>query len=126
MGLKRLFASTRMGARKWVIGVAALCLAGAVSAAAVVIPNLFPLLDPTGFVSTYNTNGPIKENGAFFQSLGTNGRSCGTCHQASNAMGLSLTNIQARYLLTGGRDPLFAVLRRRQLSERHVAQHPGA
>jgi cytochrome c peroxidase len=108
MGLKRLFASTRMGARKWVIGVAALCLAGAVSAAAVVIPNLFPLLDPTGFVSTYNTNGPIKENGAFFQSLGTNGRSCGTCHQASNAMGLSLTNIQARYLLTGGRDPLFA------------------
>src|ERR1700753_3445809 len=108
MGLQRLFANTKIGARKWIVVVAALALAGAVSAGVVVIPNLFPLLDPTGFVSTYNTNGPIKENGAFFQSLGTNGRSCGTCHQASNAMGLSLTNIQTRYLFTGGRDPLFA------------------
>jgi cytochrome c peroxidase len=108
MRLQRLFTSTRIGARKWIVGVAALAVAGAVSAAVVVIPNLFPFLDATGLVSTYNTNGPIKEDGAFFQSLGTNGRTCGTCHQASNAMGLSLTNIQARYLLTGGRDPLFA------------------
>ena len=51
MDLKRLFASTSMGARKWAIGIALLSLAGAVSAA-VVIPNLFPFLDPTGFVST--------------------------------------------------------------------------
>lgn len=108
MGLQRPFANRKIGARKWIVAVAALALAGAVSAGVVVIPNLFPLLDPTGFVSTYNTNGPIKENGAFFQSLGTNGRTCGTCHQASNAMGLSLTNIQTRYLFTGGHDPLFA------------------
>jgi cytochrome c peroxidase len=107
MRLQRLFINTRTGARKWVVGIAVLVFAGAVSAA-VVIPNLFPFLDATGFISTYNTNGPIRENSAFFQSLGTNGRTCATCHQASNAMGLSRTNIQARYLLTGGRDPLFA------------------
>src|SRR5882757_187609 len=106
MALKRLFAGTKTGARKWVVGIAALSLAGVVSAT--VIPNLFPFFDPTGFVSTYNTNGPIRENNAFFQSLGTNGRSCATCHIAANAMGLSVQNIQARYLLTGGRDPLFA------------------
>jgi cytochrome c peroxidase len=108
MGLRRLIArATKISARTWVVGFGVLSLAGIVSAA--VIPNLFPFLDPTGFVSTYNTNGgPIKENGAFFQSLGTNGRACSTCHIAGNAMGLSLQNIQARYLLTGGRDPLFA------------------
>jgi cytochrome c peroxidase len=106
MGLKRLFARSKFGVRTWVVGIAALSLAGIVSAA--VIPNLFPFLDPTGLVSTYNTKGPINENNAFFQSLGTNGRTCATCHQASNAMGLSVLNIQARYLLTGGRDPLFA------------------
>jgi len=106
MDLKRLFARTRMSARTWVVVIAALSLAGVVSAA--VIPNLFPFLDPTGLVSTYNTNGPIRENNAFFQSLGTNGRTCATCHIAANAMGLSVQNIQARYLLTGGRDPLFA------------------
>jgi cytochrome c peroxidase len=107
MGLNRLFVRTKIGVRTWVVGIAVLSLAGIVSAA--VIPNLFPFLDPTGFVSTYNANGgPIKENGAFFQSLGTNGRACSTCHIAGNAMGLSLQNIQARYFLTGGRDPLFA------------------
>ena len=106
MRLKRLFARTKFGVRTWVVIVAALSLAGVVSAA--VIPNLFPFLDHAGLVSTFSTTGPIRENGAFFQSLGTNGRTCATCHQVSNAMGLSLQNIQARYFLTGGRDPLFA------------------
>ncbi len=108
MGLKRFFAGNKLGAHKWIVAFALLSLTGAVSAAVVTIPNLFPFLDSTGFVSTYNTHGAIKENGAFFQSLGTNGRSCATCHVASNAMGLSLPNIQARYFLTAGRDPLFA------------------
>src|SRR5262245_23482619 len=76
-----------------------------------VIPNLLPLLDPTGFVSTYNTGGKIDTNGknnAFFEDLGTNGRNCGTCHIAANAMGLSTDNIQERFHRTKGRDPLFA------------------
>jgi len=68
MDLKPLSASTRLTERKWIIGIALLSLAGAVSAA-VVIPNLFPFLDPTG-VSTCNATGPIKENNAFFESLG--------------------------------------------------------
>lgn len=92
--------------RKWVLVVAFLGLAGAISAA--VIPNLFPFLDPTGVVSTYNISGPIDEKGPFFQSLGTNGRSCATCHIAGDAMGLSVENIRVRFELTRGRDPLFA------------------
>jgi len=97
---------TKLAKRRWLLLVGFLGLGGAISAA--VIPNLFPFLDPTGLVSTYNLNGPIDEKGVFFQSLGTNGRSCGTCHIAANAMGLSVQNIQTRFELTGGRDPLFA------------------
>ena len=101
-----LRAATQTRARKCLAVAAFLGLGGALSAT--VIPNLFPFLDPTGVVSTYNVNGPIREDGPFFQSLGTNGRSCGTCHGASDAMGLSVRNVKLRYALTRGRDPLFA------------------
>jgi cytochrome c peroxidase len=97
----------RVHARKLMIVAGMLCLATAASAV-MVIPNLFPFLDPTGIVSTYNTAGPIVENTPFFQSLGTNGRSCATCHIAGNGMGLSTQNIQQRFVMTSGHDPLFA------------------
>ena len=97
----------RVHARKLMLVAGMLCLATAASAV-MVIPNLFPFLDPTGIVSTYNTAGPIVENTPFFQSLGTNGRSCGTCHIAGNGMGLSTQNIRQRFVMTRGNDPLFA------------------
>jgi hypothetical protein len=65
-------------------------------------------IDPTGVLQTINANGPTNTNGAFFQSLGTNGRSCSTCHVASQAMSMSPPQIRARFALTHGRDPLFA------------------
>jgi hypothetical protein len=46
--------------------------------------NLKRFQDKTGAVATFNTGGDINENNPFFQSLGTNGRSCATCHQAVN------------------------------------------
>ncbi len=75
---------------------------------AVIIPSLFPFRDPTGLVSTYNAAGPINEKNAFFQSLGTNGRTCATCHLASDAFGLGVTSIRAAFQKSGGHDPLFA------------------
>jgi len=81
-----------------------------VASAAIFIPNLFPFRDPTGFVSTYNATGPILENNPFFQSLGTNGRACSTCHLASDAMGLGTTSVRNTYLRTRGHDPLFAAV----------------
>jgi len=88
--------------------VVLLILAATVSAA--VIPNLLPFLDPTGFVSTFNSAGKIdtSDKNPFFENLGTNGRNCGTCHIAANGMGLSTDNIQERFHRTKGRDPLFA------------------
>jgi cytochrome c peroxidase len=94
--------------KKWTLAAAFFATAGAVSAGVIIIPNLFPFLDATGLVSTYNTGGAIHEDGAFFQSLGTNGRTCGTCHQASDAMGLRAENVRLRYITSRGTDPLFA------------------
>jgi hypothetical protein len=64
--------------------------------------------DPTGVIQTYSTLGPVDTRGAFFQSLGTNGRTCATCHVADQAMGISAAGVQARFLATRGKDPLFA------------------
>jgi cytochrome c peroxidase len=72
------------------------------------IPNgtLFP--NPGGASQTYSTiGGGIDQIGPFFQSLGTNGRSCATCHQPSDGMSVSAAHVQARFLLTRGLDPIF-------------------
>ena len=50
----------------------------------------------------------IDPGNAFFQSLGTNGRSCGSCHLQGSAFGLSAEAAQAVFAATGGTDPLFA------------------
>jgi cytochrome c peroxidase len=97
-----------LGNRRWL--AAALLLVFSCAASATIIPNLFPFLDATGLVATFNTAGPINESqkNPFFENLGTNGRNCGTCHIAGNGMGLSLQNIQERFVRTHGHDPLFA------------------
>lgn len=82
-------------------------------ASAAMFQNLFHFLDPAGIVTTYNANGgPIDENSnnPFFKNLGTNGRSCGTCHLGSDAMGLSVRSIQSTFYRTHGNDPLFAAV----------------
>ena len=64
--------------------------------------------DASGVITTLSVNGPFDTQGAFFQSLGTNGRSCATCHVASEAMSISASGIQQRFRETRGSDPLFA------------------
>jgi len=65
----------------------------------------------TGVVRTLLTGAPMETVGhPFFTPLGPNGRACVTCHQPSNAMGLSAEAIQERWQITGGKDPLFAAI----------------
>ncbi|HTB17633.1 MAG TPA: hypothetical protein VK708_05925 [Bryobacteraceae bacterium] len=72
------------------------------------LPNLFPLPNGSGLLQTYNTNNaPISLKGAFFQSLGTNGRSCSSCHLPTEGWSVSAAEIQLRFLLTQGLDPIF-------------------
>jgi hypothetical protein len=71
------------------------------------VPNLAGFPDPGGVVRTFSQNGDIDLTGPFFQSLGTNGRSCGTCHQPSDAMSISAAHVQARFDQSQGLDPVF-------------------
>jgi hypothetical protein len=64
--------------------------------------------DPAGLIATFKVDGPIDTSNAFFQSLGTNGRSCATCHDARQAMSITPEAARQRYDATRGRDPLFA------------------
>jgi hypothetical protein len=69
--------------------------------------NLRPFDDPTGRVRSVSTSGEAEVNNAFFQSLGTNGRSCVTCHQASDAWTVTPEHIRARFEASDGTDPIF-------------------
>jgi len=90
------------------IGVLIAILATATSAAPQSLPNLFPLPNGSGLLETYNiNNAPISLRGAFFQSLGTNGRSCSSCHLPTEGWSVSAAEIQLRFLLTQGLDPIF-------------------
>lgn len=80
----------------------------AIAAVTASIPNLRHFFDPTGAIATFNTGGDINRNSAFFQSLGTNGRTCETCHQADQAFSISPDHVQEVYERTRGADPLFA------------------
>jgi cytochrome c peroxidase len=72
------------------------------------LPNLSPLPNGSGFLETYNVNNaPISLTGAFFQSLGTNGRSCASCHLPTEGWSVSASEVQLRFLLTRGLDPIF-------------------
>jgi len=72
------------------------------------IPNGVFFPNPNGASQTYSTNGGgIDLTGPFFQSLGTNGRSCATCHQPSDGMSVAAANIQQRFVQTQGLDPIF-------------------
>src|SRR5712671_4506976 len=72
------------------------------------IPNGTFFANPGGASETYSTtSGGIDLTGPFFQSMGTNGRSCATCHQPSDAMSVAAANVQQRFSLTQAQDPIF-------------------
>ncbi len=72
------------------------------------IPNLNPYPNRAGFVETYNAAGkPIDTSGPFFQPLGTNGRSCFSCHRPAQGWSISTEELKVRFELSFGRDPIF-------------------
>src|SRR5580765_1113849 len=61
------------------------------------IPNGTQFSNDAGTVTTYSTTGDIDLTNPFFQDLGSNGRSCGSCHQPSDGMSVSAEHIQDRF-----------------------------
>src|SRR5690242_10811541 len=60
-----------------------------------------------GTDSSVTTASSFDFSNPFFQPLGSNARSCSTCHQPSNGWSIRPEDIQARFVSTGGMDPLF-------------------
>ncbi|HTZ48964.1 MAG TPA: hypothetical protein VMH20_15335 [Verrucomicrobiae bacterium] len=73
------------------------------------LPQMSTTLDNTGQTTTYFPGGAVTTaNEAFFQSLGTNGRTCFSCHQPQNNWSITPTTLLATYVATLGKDPVFA------------------
>jgi cytochrome c peroxidase len=70
-------------------------------------PNMFGFTNPSGIARTYNVKGAVDFDNPFFQSLGTNGRSCGSCHQPADGWTIVPAHVQARFDATDGEDAIF-------------------
>lgn len=71
------------------------------------LPNSQSMTDGSGRFATFSSAGDIPLTGAFFQSLGTNGRSCGSCHQPTDGWTVVPQHLQQRFTASLGRDPVF-------------------
>jgi hypothetical protein len=75
----------------------------------VTLPENTTTLDLNGQTTTYFPGGAVTTaNRAFFQSLGSNGRTCFSCHQPQNNWSISPTTLLTTYVATLGKDPVFA------------------
>jgi cytochrome c peroxidase len=76
-----------------------------------VIPRFSLDPDPSGAVSTFQPGGAtFTFNNAFFENLGTNGRTCFTCHQPQSGWGVSAAGVAERFAASGGNDPIFRLV----------------
>jgi hypothetical protein len=66
--------------------------------------------DPTGAIASFRPIGPtITAKSPFFQSLGSNGRTCFTCHQPQDAWTVSAEHVRGRFQANPD-DPLFRLV----------------
>ncbi len=70
--------------------------------------NVLDTPNPAGVLRTISLDGnKVDMTNPFFQSLGTNGRSCVSCHVASTGWTISPDEVQERFKKTKGLDPIF-------------------
>src|SRR5215470_9305543 len=65
-----------------------------------------PFPNPSGLLATIGADGIGSEN-PFFQELGTNGRSCMTCHRPAQGWTITPAELHDRFDRTDGLDPIF-------------------
>lgn len=89
-------------------GAALIAALGLIAAqAGNLIPGSKAFPDPSGVVRTFTTANGIDVTNPFFNNLGTNGRTCATCHQESDAWTVSAQHIRGRFEASQGLDPIF-------------------
>lgn len=76
-----------------------------------ILPKFETDRDGTGVLGNFQPGGAtITANSAFFQDLGTNGRTCFTCHQPQEGWTVSAAGVSARFAASGGNDPIFRLV----------------
>jgi hypothetical protein len=71
---------------------------------------LAPRANAAGVADTFHTSGTIDRSDPFFENLGTNGRTCETCHDARSAWTTSAEVMTELFESTAGTHPLFVSL----------------
>jgi len=67
--------------------------------------------DDSGAIASFQPNGAtITSNNAFFKSMGTNGRTCFTCHQPQSGWSIVPGDVAARFERSRGSDPIFRLV----------------
>ena len=66
--------------------------------------------NPSGWLQTHTPSGSIDTSNPFFQSFGSNGRSCDSCHRQAQGWTISADEIRQRFARTDGTDPIFALV----------------
>lgn len=75
------------------------------------IPKFEIDFDLSGIIATYQPGGPTRTSqNAFFANLGTNNRTCFSCHQPQDGWGVSATSVQVRFFSSLGNDPIFRLV----------------
>jgi cytochrome c peroxidase len=69
--------------------------------------NQLTSVDPSGVLRTITTAESFDFRNPFFEELGTNGRTCVSCHQPDQAWTVTPPRIKERFLLSRGLDPIF-------------------
>jgi hypothetical protein len=101
--------------RRWAAGVtfvslsyvAALLIALTVVAGADPQGDALTFANDAGVLRTLHTSGTIDKTNPFFADLGTNGRSCVTCHQPAQAWTITPDELRERFARTDGREAIF-------------------
>jgi cytochrome c peroxidase len=71
-------------------------------------PGVLDTPDPSGVLRTITLDGSDFDlSNPFFQSLGTNGRSCVTCHVPASGWTITPAEVRRRFDATSGLDPIF-------------------
>lgn len=74
------------------------------------LPDGFRAANSHGYDETISTAGFIDLKNPFFKSLGTNGRSCATCHAPTDGWTITPKSVQQIFDQTNGLDPLFRLV----------------
>ncbi len=72
--------------------------------------NPLTTADLSGWLQTSAPNGRIDASNPFFQGLGSNGRSCNSCHRQAQGWTISPDELRQRFARTNGADPIFALV----------------